>query len=144
ERLTRSGGNGDTAAGEPFAKVRPGAHYPAGEGALWPAQLPRRFFIALALQVTEDDRRPVPVGQCAYLLVENSSQFLPAQFVESLPARHFGFPPFPKVLHCAPRPRPKGDALRHSVEPASKRTALSDGSRLADQDEKSCLESVLG
>ena len=81
---------GDAAADQPIAEPCATARQPALDRPDRPAQMPRRLLVGAALEVAEDHRRPVPLGEPVDLLVQQ-----PLQLVRSRSGRASSSPPRP-------------------------------------------------
>ena len=79
------GVRGKAAAAEPIAKTFPPARLPALDRPHRPAQMPRRLLVGASLEVAEDQRRPVALGEPVDLLVEHPPQLV-ADLVRGSPA----------------------------------------------------------
>ena len=77
-------GEGDAAAGQPVAEQVAGAAKPPLDRPGRPAELPRRFLVGLALEVTKDERGPVFLRQTLELVVDHA-------FFHGLRLRGLGF-----------------------------------------------------
>jgi hypothetical protein len=139
-----AGGQRDAVAGEALGEPASAGGQAARQGPLGPAELGGGVLARLALQVAQDDRRAVLVGQGLQLTVEHGQQVAPDDLLEDVHGSHHGRLPFLRAPAGAEGLRLAGRAAGDAVEPVGELLARADGGGLGGQDEEGGLEGVLG
>ena len=135
----------DAPAGQPLAQPMPGLDQPVPQRRLGPVQAAGGLLVGQALQVAEDHRQPLAIGQPVELLVHDGSDLgvgIGAAWDASSVAM---------AIASASRRRRSlgiassvhGGAVGDAVQPAAQGVAGADRSGLTCQDEEGGLEGVL-
>ena len=126
-------------------RSRSRAAEPAPHGVLAHAEAGRRGLVRHRLEVAEDDRHPVPLGEPGDLLGEDCR---PRTGIDrgiiSTPGPGLREPLLVPAATGLVGLRPGRDAMRDAVQPARERVPDPEGSRLPGQHEEGGLEGVLG
>ena len=127
-------------------RSRAGPRQPAPDGVLGHAEAGRSGLVRHRLQVTEDDRRLVGLGEPGDLLGEDRPGPGPGMIRHDFKCRAAGLGELLLVPAAAGSvgPGPGRDAMCHAVQPARERVLHPERPRLFGQHEEGGLEGVLG
>jgi hypothetical protein len=137
-------GKGQAAPRQPAAQQLQPARQPLGDRAARPAEFLGGLDVSTALEVTGDQRRPVPVRQAGQLLVQRRPQAVVGRLPVEGRAGHACCLPF---VSPAPRRGPahlQGDAVGDAVQPAAQGGGAAHRPGPAHQHEEGRLEGVGG
>ncbi len=138
----RAGGRGHPAADQPVSQQIAGSREPSADGTDRPAQPCGRLGVGQALEIAEDDRRPVLLRQPADFLVQRRQQLDPVGLRfrgDRFASERYG--PHPGALGA--RLGLGGDSSGHAIQPAAQRVSHPDRSSPAYQHEERRLKGVL-
>ena len=140
------GGDLDPSAGQALAQPLAGPRQSAPHRVLGHAEAGRRGLVRHRLQVAEDDRRPVGLGEPGDLLGEDRPGLGPGMIRHDLARRAAGLRESTLVPAATGGvgPRPGRDAMRDAVQPARERVLHPERPGLPGQHEEGGLEGVLG
>ncbi len=128
---------------QPPGEQGPPPGQPARQCAFRPAQLPGRFLPRFLLQVAQDDSRPVTGGQALQFLVEQRTQVLPG-VVGPIGSGHGANRCLLHMAAAGGGPGLERGVVSHAVQPVADGPPGQKPRGLADQDQESGLEGVLG
>jgi hypothetical protein len=131
----------EAAACQPLRQERPPSGQPAGDRPFRTAEFSGGLLAPLALQVAQDDGRPVAFGKCGQLPIKHLPQVVASRGRRLHPRGG------PRLLRTPPghrSPSLQGRPVGHTVQPGPEARPLVDRRRPADEDEEGGLEGVLG
>jgi hypothetical protein len=140
-RGSQDGAKPDPAPGQPRLQTPPSSPEAAPDRAFLQPQLPSNFRPAVAFQKTQDERRPIFVGQALNLVIESGLNFTPVCVVV-LPARRQN----PSLMRPPPGGasfRLHGNSMCDSMKPGGQRLALADRAGSPGQNQKRGLKRIL-